>query len=174
MQRLSRHISMSQLQHLCRLGRTVAGFHPKLVPQLEHACSFRGARPVLGLRYAMTHELPRWLRGKESACQYGRCKKGRFNPWVEKIPWRRKWQPTPVFLPGQSHGQRCLVGCTTWSHKELETTEHAHTCNSAYVERSGLGLIRLVGAVTLQPGHQSWPSLLESCLGEVRLSVSPS
>ena len=51
--------------------------------------------------------LPWWLSGKESACQCGRPK---FNPWVGKIPWRRKWQPTPVFLPGKSHGQRSLVG----------------------------------------------------------------
>ena len=46
-----------------------------------------------------------------------------FNPWVEKIPWRKKWQPTPVFLPGKSHGQRSLAGCSPWSHKELGTTE---------------------------------------------------
>ena len=42
--------------------------------------------------------------GKESACSSGPG----FNPWVEKIPWRRKWQPSPVFLPGESHGQRSL------------------------------------------------------------------
>ena len=46
-----------------------------------------------------------------------------FDPWVRKIPWRRKWQPTPVFLPGKSHGQRSLVGYTLWGHKELDTTE---------------------------------------------------
>ena len=40
-----------------------------------------------------------------------------FNPWVRKILWRRKWQPTPVFLPGKSHGQRSLVGYSSWSHK---------------------------------------------------------
>ena len=48
-----------------------------------------------------------WLRGKESACL---CRKHKFNPWVGKIPWGRKWQPTPVFLLGKSHGQRSLVG----------------------------------------------------------------
>ena len=50
-----------------------------------------------------------------------------FDPWVRKIPWRRKWQPTPVFLPGKSHGQRNLKGYSPWSHKELDTIEHAHT-----------------------------------------------
>ena len=39
-----------------------------------------------------------------------RCKRLRFGPWVRKIPWSRKWKPTPVFLPGKSHGQRDLVG----------------------------------------------------------------
>ena len=51
--------------------------------------------------------LPWWLSGKVSDCQCSRCK---FNPWVGKIPWRRKWRPTPVFSPGKSHGQRSLVG----------------------------------------------------------------
>jgi len=40
-----------------------------------------------------------------------------FDPWVRKIPWRRAWQPTPVFLPGESHGQRSLVGYSLWDHK---------------------------------------------------------
>ena len=46
-----------------------------------------------------------------------------IDPWVGKISWRRKWQPTPVFLPGKSHGQRSLVGCSTWGCKEWATTE---------------------------------------------------
>ena len=48
--------------------------------------------------------------GKEPACQYKRHKKGWFSSWARKIPWRRKWQPTPVFLPGEPHGQRSLAG----------------------------------------------------------------
>ena len=51
--------------------------------------------------------LPRWISGKESTCQWKRL---RFNPWVRKIPWRRKWQPTPVLLPEKSRGQMSLVG----------------------------------------------------------------
>ena len=50
--------------------------------------------------------------GKESACQYRRHKRRGFDPWVGKIPWRRAWQPTPVFLPGESHGQGSLSGCS--------------------------------------------------------------
>ena len=53
-----------------------------------------------------------------------------FNPWVGKISWRRKWQPTPVFLPGEFHGHRSLVGYSKWGRKELDMTErltHTHT-----------------------------------------------
>ena len=50
----------------------------------------------------------------------------RFDPWVRKIPWRRKWQPTPVFLPGESHGQRSLAGCSPQGHRESGSTEHTH------------------------------------------------
>ena len=49
-----------------------------------------------------------------------------FNPWVGKIPWRRKWQSTPVLLPGKSHGQRSLVGYSPWGCKELDKTEQLH------------------------------------------------
>jgi len=46
-----------------------------------------------------------------------------MGPWVEKIPWRRKWQPTPIFLSGEPHGQRSLVGYSPWDHKESDMTE---------------------------------------------------
>ena len=64
--------------------------------------------------------LPRWLSGKESTCQ---CRTLRFQPWVGKIPWRREWQPTPVFLPGESHGQRSLVRYCSQGGKESDMTE---------------------------------------------------
>ena len=51
------------------------------------------------------------------------CRKPRFDPWVEKIPWGRKWQPTPVFLPGESQGRGGLVGCHLWGRTESDTTE---------------------------------------------------
>ena len=47
-----------------------------------------------------------------------------FDSWVGKIPWRREWQPTPVFSPGESQGQRSLTGYSPWGHKESDTTEH--------------------------------------------------
>ena len=58
--------------------------------------------------------LPWWLRDKKFACS---CRRFGFDPWLVKIPWKRKWQPTPVFLPGKSHGQRSLVGYSPWDCK---------------------------------------------------------
>ena len=58
--------------------------------------------------------LPGWLSGKELACQSRRFG---FNSWIGKIPLRRKWHPTPVFLTRKSHGQRSLVGYIPWDHK---------------------------------------------------------
>ena len=60
--------------------------------------------------------LPRWLSGKESACQCRRCW---FSLWVGKMPWKRKWQPTPVFLSGKSHGQRSLADYSPWGCKRV-------------------------------------------------------
>ena len=51
------------------------------------------------------------------------CRRPGFDPWVGNIPWRKKWQPTPTLLPGKSHGQRSLVGFSSWGCKELGTTE---------------------------------------------------
>ena len=66
--------------------------------------------------------LPWQLSGKESLCN---ARLG-FNHWFGKIPWRRKWQPTPVFLPGKSHGRQSLVGYCPWGRKESDTTDQLH------------------------------------------------
>ena len=63
---------------------------------------------------------------KESACQCTRHRRHGFHPWVGKTPWRRKWQPSPVFLTGKSHGRRSLVGYSPRGDKEADTTQHAH------------------------------------------------
>ena len=66
--------------------------------------------------YLCISGLLQWFRGKVSACQCRRC---RFDPWVAQIPWRKKWQPTPVFLPGEIHGQRGLAGYSPWGYKRV-------------------------------------------------------
>ena len=64
------------------------------------------------------------------SCQYRKCRRRVFDSWAGMIPWRRKWQPTPVFLPGEYHGQRNLVGYTVHEIVESDTTEH--TCTADY------------------------------------------
>ena len=73
---------------------------------------------------ALAYGLLWWLSGEESACRY---KRHRFDPWVRKIPCRRKWQPTPVFFPGKFHGQRSLAGYSPRGHKE-QTRLSTHPC----------------------------------------------
>ena len=62
--------------------------------------------------------------GKEYSCQ---CRRPGFGPWVRKILWSRKWQPTPVFIPGEFHGQRSLAGYSPWGRKESHTSKHTRT-----------------------------------------------
>ena len=81
------------------------GYH-RLIPQRAYNFveKYTSSRP------------PLWLGSKEPACQ---CRRHRFDPWVGKIPWRRKWQPIPVFLSGQSFGQMNLAGYCPWVHKRV-------------------------------------------------------
>ena len=73
--------------------------------------------------------LPWWLRGKDFACRAGDPPRSRFDPCVWKIFWRRAWQPTPVFLHGEPHGQRSLVDYSPQGYKELDMTEVTeHSC----------------------------------------------
>ena len=69
--------------------------------------------------------LPWFLSGKESTCQFG-CE---FNLWDRKIPWRRKWQSTPVFLPGKSHGHRSLADYNPWGRKKFGLTYQVNNIN---------------------------------------------
>ena len=59
-----------------------------------------------------------------------------FDPWVGQMPWRREWQPTPVFLPGEFHGQRSLAGYSLWGCKELDTTGSTNTHIYTYIHDS--------------------------------------
>ena len=69
---------------------------------------------------------------KESTCQGRSCRRPLFDPWIQKSPWRRIWQPTSVFLPGESHGQRSLEGCSPqgcrvrrdWACTHMDTGVH--------------------------------------------------
>ena len=82
------------------------------------------------------------------------CERPGFNPWVRNIPWRRAWQPTAVFLPGKSHGQRSLAGYGPWGHKELDTTEWACTHKASLLQSQ------------VMPSHciLTWSSFCQCCL----------
>ena len=83
----------------------------------DHSGGRKQATPCPHLVYGLLGEgLPWWFRGKEST---GQCRRRRFSFCVSKIPWRRKWQPSPVFLPEKSHGQRSLAGCSAWGQKRV-------------------------------------------------------
>ena len=76
-----------------------------------------------GLRSSRELGFPGVASGKETICQYRRHKRCGFNPWVGKIPWQRAWQTTPVFLPGESYGQRSVTGYSPEGHKMSDMTE---------------------------------------------------
>ena len=81
--------------------------------------------------------LPWWLSCKESACNAGNARDVGSTPGAGRSPGERAWQPTPVFLPGESHGQRSLAGCSPRGHKESDVTEVTeHTCRHTTVRLS--------------------------------------
>ena len=89
-----------------------------------------------GLRHFVSAKslsgFPGGTGGKEPACQHRRLKRWGFDPSVGKILCRRAWQPTPVFLPGKSHGQRCLAGYSPRGCRELDMTEQLSTHTDLY------------------------------------------
>ena len=82
-------------------------------------------RVKVSQRYLGTSPVAQWV--KNLPVNAGDARRCGFEPWVRKIPLRRKWPPIPVFLPGKSHGHRSLVSYSPWGCKELNTTECAHT-----------------------------------------------
>ena len=92
--------------------------------KLTRIDSFAFATEILGFwRHYLYSGFPGGSDGKETACNAGDL--GSI-PWVRKTPWRRKWQPTPVSLPGKSYGQRSLAVYSPWGCKESDTTEKLH------------------------------------------------
>ena len=114
-----------------------------------------------GLNWAtcLTRELPRCLSGKEFTCQRRRCKRHTFDPCVGKIPWRREWQLTPVFLPEKSHAQRSLAGCSPWSlivrHYWATERMYMHT----YLRNRPYLLLLLLATLCHSCWHQFQPQV---------------
>ena len=102
----------------------------------------------------------RWLSGKESACQ---CRRHRCDPWVRQIPWRRKWQSTPAFLPGKSHGQR---NHGQWTYHPVQLSSVIQSCLTFCdsMDHSTPGL----------PVHHQLPESIQTHLHWVSDVIQPS
>ena len=97
------------------------GFSLSTIIVHVRVCTYRRIDVTSGISLP-SRNFPGGAGGKESICQCRRLKRPGFNPWVGKIPWRRAWQPTPAFLPGESHGQSCLADYRPCGHKESDMT----------------------------------------------------
>ena len=94
------------------------------LPSAQHFAWSFPSRPSIWVTSVLS-TLPRWHGGKEFTCQCQRHKRCRFDSWVRKTPWSRKWQPTPIFLSGKSHEQGRLAVYSPWGHKESDRTKHS-------------------------------------------------
>ena len=102
--------------------------------------------------FKATFGLPWWFNGKEYTCQWRRHK---FHPWVKKIPWRMRGQPTPVFFPRKSHQQKSLEGYSPWGCKrirhDLATNQQQQKLLLAYTDPTGLAVTSLKHMEWTQP-----------------------
>ena len=101
----------------------------------------------------LNKRLPWWLRGQESACW---CRRLQFDTWFGNIPWRRKWQPTPVFLSGKFHGQRSLEGHSPWGCKRVGH----RIANKPQQQQTNKGTARAPPTTKPVPAHGLQPSRL--------------
>ena len=141
-----------------RVGRVI----PQTTPSLTIADLLKPVPLAPSVLNPVRWGFPCGTSGKESACQCRRCKRHGFNPWVRKIPWRKKWQPTPVFLPGETH-QRSPAGYSPWGRKESDTTEGSPTDDnwkgsrvSSLTHSVTLGVYRLDKEEKVFISYQKW------------------
>ena len=118
--------------------------------------------------------IPGGASGIEPACQCRRHKRCGFNPWVRKIPRRRKWQPTPVFLPRESHEERSLAGYSSQGPTGLDTTE-ATSVQFSSVAQSCLTLFDPMNRSTPGlPVHHQLPEFTQTHVHRVSVAIQPS
>ena len=111
----SNHIPIKKIKIRILVQMKISHIQPQAHPPVS---SIRG--DVLKLILCQNPRAFQVAQTVKNPLQYRRAG---FDPWVRKIPWRREWQPTPVFLPAESHGQRSPVGYSLWDHKESDMTE---------------------------------------------------
>ena len=106
-----------------------------LMVRIHHLWSALVYMTVFYVMSGKASGLPGGISGKETTCQCRRLKGHVFDPWVRKSPLRRAWQPSPVFLPGESHGQRSLADYSPWGRQDsdiTEVTEHPQACKTKH------------------------------------------
>ena len=107
---------MTSLSLLC-YHTQISAYNRVYISIISRPCSLKKKNTI---HVSGRWELPWWLRWYRICLQ---CRRPGFNSWVRKILWRREWQPTPVFLPGESHRQRSLVSCSPWGRRESDVAE---------------------------------------------------
>ena len=138
--------------------RAIPGIFETSITQLKND------QPLFTVEY-LPEWLPRWHRDKESTCQ---CKIHQFDPWGGKIPWKRKWEPIPVFLTGESQGERSLAGYYLWSHRvghDWATKQFTRICHSL-LARETLGTWESCSSLGTRLGnlHMKSKTLGSACL----------
>ena len=129
--------------------RKWAHIHQSVQQCLEHSePTIKISHKYYLLSEVLLSGLPRWLSGKESACQ---CRRLEFDPWVRKIPWRRDWR----LLPGECYGQRSLVGYSPWVQKELDMTQQVNDRSPALTSNSYVKMETRVLSFHLVPQFKS-------------------
>ena len=134
---------MQYLYHKPRISRS------KMVERLEYS------NESPGVSTSGMNEIIAWLRWEKKSACLPACGRPGFDPRVGKIPRRREWQSTPIFLPGESYGQRSLADYSPWGLKESDTFERLT------LSLSCLGLLRLQSCLGLGPCPQGVCSLVE-------------
>ena len=141
-------IPCSNLYNILRFTELSHSLSPQTFTRTRHdqflLCPFNRKGYWHWERLKLNHRLPIWHIDKEPTCQWRRCKRHRFSPWLGEISWGGEWQPTPVFLPGKSHGQRSLVGYCPWGHKESDTAEDLRTHTHKANKRQNWSLIQVI------------------------------
>ena len=138
-------------------------------------CKYKARKLKLNFTifYAVWGAFPAGTSSKEPSCQCKRRKRRWLNPWVGKIPWSRAWQPTPVFLPGESHGQGSLVGYSPWVHTESDMTEATWLANlrrglfAKWTNQVIRGMKLSVPPPDLLGGERSWSSMANDLINHV-------
>ena len=106
--------------HLAQLVKDLPAMRETWIQSLDWEDALEKGKAT----YSTILGLPLWLSWQRICLQ---CRTPEFDPWIGKMPWRREWLPTPVFLPGESHGQRTLAGCSPRGHKESDMTDELST-----------------------------------------------